>query len=253
MSTSVILPVFNGEAFIEKYVCEITDYLRSHLRDAEVLVVNDGSTDRTHEILSSLKVPQFRYLYAEVNRGKFGALKLGMQATSSEVRMFIDADLPFDLSIIPYAAKLIQGGCHVVMGDRTLAESEILVPRSLARKIASWGFATMTRQLLAGGVFDTQCGFKAFHGAAAGELFRLVSTDSFSGDVELIYLALKYNLATRRIPVRFVRDNPSSIRVIRDSLTMLQQAITVPSRWYLGGYRSELLQSLGTQRYWESP
>ena len=104
--------------------------------------------------------------------------------------------------------------------------------------------------LVTGELFDTQVGFKAFRGDVASALFPLITDDGFAGDVELLYVALKYNLAIRRIPVRLVRTGPSTVNVLGHSLPMLRRIAGLRRRWASGEYESPALRSMASQRYW---
>ncbi len=125
----------------------------------------------------------------------------------------------------PLVELLTNEGFHIVVGDRTLAESEPGADRrSAAAPISTRVFSFSVRMLVTGELFDTQVGFKAFRGDVASALFPLITDDGFAGDVELLYVALKYNLAIRRIPVRLLRTGPSTVSVVGHSLPMLRES-----------------------------
>jgi len=130
---------------------------------------------------------------------------------------------------------------HAVVGDRTLPGStyEHAGPlRAAISGIASFAFRTM----VTGGVYDTQCGFKAFRGDVAQELSRLSRIDGFAIDVELIYLMLKYRLDFNRIPVRLRNSAPSTVRVVRDTARASRDILRMRRNFALGRYRSEILE-----------
>ena len=106
------------------------------------------------------------------------------------------------------------------------------------------------RILVAGGLFDTQCGLKGFRGDVAEALFPMLRDTGFSGDVELLYVSLKYNLEIKRVPVRLRRSAPSSVRVVNHGLRMLRRISRLRRSWRKGFYRSELMSSIAEQRYW---
>ena len=137
-------------------------------------------------------------------------------------------------------------------GDRTLSESVSMENTRVVRKLSSRVFAYSVRMLVTGGLFDSQCGLKGFRGEVADALFPLVIDDSFSGDVELLYIALKHNLAIRRIPVRLQRASPSTVRLRFDSLPMLLRILRLRSNWRRGRYESETLSRIASQAYWHT-
>ena len=107
--------------------------------------------------------------------------------------------------------------------------------------------------LLNGGLFDIQCGIKGFRDEVADALFPLVTDDGFSGDVELLYIALKHNLSIRRIPVRLQRASPSTVRLRFHSLPMLWRILRLRHNWNTGRYESETLSRIASQAYWQTP
>jgi dolichyl-phosphate beta-glucosyltransferase len=250
---SLVIPIYNGEAFLEESLAAIDAFIDRTGLDAEVIAVDDGSTDRTLEILSSHSRPRLRVVRSDRNRGKYAALKSGMAAAEGGVRVFTDADLPYDLEAIEYAAPLLtNGGFHIVVGDRTLPESEDGPDQPFLRRLSTRVFSFSVRMLVTGELFDTQVGFKAFRGDVAAALFPLLTDDGFAGDVELLYIALKYNLAIRRIPVRLLRTGPTTVSLAGHSLPMLTRIAGLRRRWASGGYDSDRLETIASQRYWRA-
>jgi hypothetical protein len=106
------------------------------------------------------------------------------------------------------------------------------------------------RMLVTGGLFDSQCGLKGFRSDVAEALFPLLTHNGFSGDVELLYIALKHNLSIRRIPVRLQGSSPSTVKLTIHSLPMLGRILGLRRNWTSGRYDSEVLSGLGSQVYW---
>jgi hypothetical protein len=106
--------------------------------------------------------------------------------------------------------------------------------------------------LVTGELFDTQVGLKAFRGDVAAALFPLITDDGFAGDVELLYIALKYNLAIRRIPVRLQRSGATTVSLAAHSISMLTRIAGLRHRWASGAYDSTELRTISSQRYWPS-
>jgi glycosyltransferase involved in cell wall biosynthesis len=241
MDLSLVVPVFNSSAFAAESATLTHTYLASFptLR-FEIIFVDDGSSDNTAEILESLRLSNARVLRLPQNLGKFGAICAGMKTATGACRIFTDGDIPYELEAIRYISDLILGrGFHVVIGDRTL-------PGSVVTRV----FTLFVRILVAGGLFDTQCGIKGFRGDVADALFPLLRDREFSGDVELLYIALKYNLEIKRVPVRLRRQAPSSVRVMRHGLRMLRRISKLRRSWYLGRYKSESMSRIADQSYW---
>ncbi len=251
LTVSLVIPVHNGADFVADSIDEARIFLDRKCPSYEIVIVDDGSTDDTQGALEPLLDERVKLLRLPQNTGKFGALKAGMAVAHGDCRVFTDADLPYDLEAVPYIADLVNGhGYDIVVGDRTLAESVSLSNSRVARKLSSRVFSYCVRMLVTGGLFDSQCGIKGFRGEVADALFPLVMDTSFSGDVELLYIALKHNLSIRRIPVRLQRASPSTVRLRFHSLPMLGRILKLRHNWKSGCYDSEILSRIASQAYW---
>jgi len=251
---SLVIPVHNGVDFVTKSVDEARRFLEKKLPAFEIIIVDDGSTDGTTAALGPLLDDRVRLISLPENLGKFAALKAGMAVANGECRVFTDADLPYDLEAVPYIVDLINGRAFdIVVGDRALPESVSLTNARVARKLSSSIFSYCVRMLVTGGLFDSQCGIKGFRNEVADAIFPLVTDDSFSGDVELLYIALKHNLSIRRIPVRLQRASPSTVRLRFHSLPMLARILRLRHNWNSGRYESVTLSRIASQAYWPVP
>ncbi len=254
MDLSVVIPVYNGADFIRESILLVHSYLtREAFADFEIVVVDDGSSDQTRQVLEGLGLSHVRVLSLPQNQGKFGALQAGMMAAVGQCRIFTDADIPYDLDAIKYIYSQIHDrSLHLVVGDRNLLFSEYAERLSPIRAVSTRLFSFFVRMLVVGGLFDTQCGLKGLRGDIASALFPILKDKGFSGDVELLYVALKYNLEIKRIPVRLRRSASSSVSVLSHGVKMLARILALRFTWRAGGYTSEALSALADQRYWES-
>ena len=248
---SLVIPVFNGADFIADTVTSSRDFLAGRRLNFEIVVVDDGSSDDSAARIRTLTDERVRLIELSSNRGKFGALTAGMTEARGACRVFTDADLPYDLEAIPYIAELVnEGGFHVVVGDRTLPESCTATQTGLSRRLSSRIFSFCVRMLVTGGLFDSQCGLKGFRADVTEAIFPLLTDPSFSGDVELLYIALKHNLSIRRIPVRLRATSTTTVRLTIHSLPMLGRILRLRHNWTSGRYDSAALSQLGSQTYW---
>ena len=247
---SIVLPVYNGQDFIRDNVVRLDDFCRSRIRSYEIIVVDDGSRDKTRDILKGLSRRSLRTVSYETNRGKFGALAAGMALARGRCCVFTDADLPYELSALPYVAGLVNDrGFHIVIGDRNLPESVYDIRTSWLRNVSTRVFSLFVTVLVTGGLFDTQCGLKGFRGDVARSLFPLVTDHGFSGDVELLYIALKYNLEIKRIPVRLESHGPSTVKLFSQAWKMLGRISQLRLNWNRGRYDSKVLKRISSQPY----
>ena len=235
---SLVLPAFHSAEYIGDHVTRATRFFEAAGIDGEVIVADDGSTDGTADAVpeaSDVRVLRLPH------RGKGHAVRQGMTAAQGMIRGFTDADLPYGLDPIPFAMRWVrEHHYHAVIGDRTLPGSRYEsagAGRAILSELASFTFRT----LVTGGIYDTQCGFKVFRGDVAAELFRVARIDGFAIYVEVIYLVLKNRLDLKRIPVQLQDNAPSSVRVVRDSLTAVRDVSSIRVNWARGRYRSPRL------------
>jgi dolichyl-phosphate beta-glucosyltransferase len=243
---SVVIPAYDAAEFIEKRLGALCDFLAASELRYEVIAVDDGSRDDTPERIHALGRAHVRLLRRPQNGGKFAAIASGMAECRGACCLFTDADVPYSLSAIPEMVHLVrERGFHLVIGDRTLPESSYGEHLGPVRALATRLFTAFVRLFVTGGLPDTQCGIKAFRGDVARSLFPLLRERGFAGDVELLYVALKYNLTIRRLPARLVFQGRSSVRPMRDGLAMLRAVLAIPGRYRAGAYASSALESLG--------
>ncbi len=250
---SVVIPVHGGARELLERLPELRSRLDEEGFDHEIVLIDDASPDDGAELLKGLDDERIRVILLDENRGKFGALREGMRAATGAVRLFTDADLPYDSRVVRPMYDLVkQGGFHVVVGDRTLPGSIYRAELGLLRGLATRLFSLFVRLLVTGGLHDTQCGIKAFRADAAEALFGVGREDGFAGDVEILYVALIHNLAIRRVPARLVHQGPSSVRPFRDALRMIASLLRMRRRRRRGLYDDPALIALGSQDYWSS-
>lgn len=252
MDLSLVIPIYKGSAYAKQSAELVHSYLSALSGISfEILFVDDGSPDDTSAVLRGLSLQNLRVVTLAENRGKFGAIKAGMAEAKGDVRIFTDGDIPYELEAIPYVFDIIhKRRVHVVVGDRSLPGSEYAEKLGTIRKFVTRVFTFFVRLLVTGGLFDTQCGLKGFRGDVADALFPMLRDDGFSGDVELLYVCLKYNLEIKRVPVRLRRSAPSSVRVVNHGVRMLRRISRLRRSWRKGFYSSERMLRIADQQYW---
>lgn len=222
---SVIIPAFNEENRITKTVTAMDAFLQKEFPAYEIVVVSDGSTDRTVETVETLALPAVRTCGYKENAGKGRAVQFGMKEAKGDFVLFTDADLPYAPEFIKDAYALYQNGAEVVLGSR---EAE-LSSYPWYRRISSVCFSLAVRVLLGMNVPDTQCGFKGFSKKAKEQIFEKSTLTGWGFDVELIYIAKKQlKLKIDRVTVSMKHENKDSkIRIVSDSVKMLKEVLTV--------------------------
>ena len=176
MQVSIVVPAFNEEQRVARTLRELTSYFSETDHSLELIVVDDGSEDRTAEIVRGQVGA--RLLQLENNRGKGAALRRGIQAASGDLVFLVDADLPYSAGAFDRSLPmLIEGGCDAVIGARDLPDSQvdpsyprhrIYMGRAFSH-IVGRAFSHIVNRVLPLGIFDTQCGFKGFRGEVVEE------------------------------------------------------------------------------------
>jgi len=220
---SVIIPAYNEQARLAPHLGHVIAYLHERFLDFELIVVDDGSTDQTASVVTAAfqGEPRARLIAYQPNRGKGYAIRTGVLASRGEQVIFLDADLSTPVEEIPRALELLQTA-DIVIGSRDLPGADIRVPQPPYRRLASEIFKWV-RYLMIGlwNISDTQCGFKAYRGPAARQLFALAQVERFLFDVEILYLADRAGLRILEIPVRWTDASGSKVRFWENLIHMI--------------------------------
>ena len=235
---SIIVPSFNEEVRLPASLQLIAAYVSSANRSTEVLVVDDGSKDRTAEVAASFadRIPNLRVLRNGENRGKGYSVRHGMQEARGEYVLFTDADLS---APIEEADKLLSAlqQFDIAIGSRALNRDLIDVHESHFREFAGIIFNRIVRIVLWLPFVDTQCGFKAFRRERCRIIFEQQRIERFGFDPELLYLARHHGLKATEIPVRWSHSPATKINMMRDSIQMFIDVFTIRWNSLLGRYR----------------
>ena len=236
---SIVIPAFNEELRLPATLERIGAYLKTCGREAEVLVVDDGSRDRTAAVAESFrgKIHTLRVVPNGINRGKGYSVRHGVQEARGQIVLFTDADLS---APIEEAGKLIEAlsaqNCDVAIGSRAVDRSLITVHESPFREFAGIIFNKIVRLILWLPFVDTQCGFKAFRRERCAIIFEQQTIERFGFDPELLYLARHHGLRAVEIPVRWGHSPATKISMLRDSLQMFLDVFKIRWNSLLGRY-----------------
>ena len=232
LDLSIIIPAYNEEALIASTLDGLQTYRSPRPEQYEIIVVDDGSRDKTVASIQAWKNrsgTDLRLLVNQKNMGKGFSIRRGVLESRGRYLIFIDADLPYELYAIDDFLKALRSGCDLAIGSRVLPGSEVRgVPalRYAAGQVFSW----MVQAVLFRGLPDTQCGFKSFESAAAKEIFRRLTIGGFGFDVELLFVARKLKFAIQPVAVHMIEHrHRSRVRLFLDSLKMFANLFMV--RW----------------------
>ena len=235
---SIVIPSFNEELRLPVSLEKIAAYIRQKRPNTEVIVVDDGSTDRTAAVAEAWRgaLPMLRVVSNGVNRGKGFSVRHGSLEARGDVVLFTDADLS---SPIEEGEKLLAAlASHdVAIGSRAVDRSLIEVHESPFREFAGIVFNRIVRVTLRLPFVDTQCGFKAFRRERCRIIFEQQTIERFGFDPELLYLARHHGLATVEVPVRWAHSPATKVSMLKDSLEMFLDVFVIRSNALLGRYR----------------
>jgi dolichyl-phosphate beta-glucosyltransferase len=225
---SIVVPVWNEERRLPICLRRLEEEADAAAAAAgvqltSVVVVDDGSTDRTPAILQGFEgLPgRFRYQrFDRANRGKGAAVRAGMLALESELALMSDVDLSTPLDELAKLVAALTDGADVAIGSRGLSESNVLVHQPWYRELAGKTFNVLIRTVTGLPWRDTQCGFKLFRLATARRLFELQRVDGFAFDVEILVLARRLGLQVTEVPVRWVNDPDTHVGLFSSSSQM---------------------------------
>ncbi len=234
---SIIIPAFNEERNLKRGVLdEVRKFLDQAVGDYEVIVVDDGSTDQTKEIIKQYQVSYKKFKLIENSHGgKAIAVMTGMQAGEGEVILFTDMDQATPITQIEKFIPKFAEGFDIVIGSRSGRKGAPLI-----RKLSAWGFSLLRGIILGLPFKDTQCGFKAFSKESVNKIIPKIKSEwgvvHFKGgavnagfDVELLYLAKKYGFRIAEVPVEWNYVDTERVQVVKDALAAIYDMFRI--RW----------------------
>ena len=234
---SLVIPSFNEELRLPTTLTAIGDYIRASGRATEVIVVDDGSRDRTAAVAASYQpvIPGLRVISNLENRGKGFSVRRGMLEARGAIVLFTDADLS---APIEEADKLLAALADhdVAIGSRAVDRSLIAVHQSRFREVAGIIFNWIVRLTLRLPFVDTQCGFKAFRRERCRVIFEQQRIERFGFDPELLYLARHHGLRAVEIPVRWAHSPATKVSLLRDSVRMFLDVFLIRVNALRGRY-----------------
>jgi glycosyltransferase involved in cell wall biosynthesis len=238
---SVIVPAYNEAARLPKTLNRLHEYLAGSSFTYEILVDLDGPTDATLDVARRLsqEINGLTIIDRRSNRGKGYTVREGMLAARGQIRLFTDADNSTDIAHFDKMMPLFEHGCDVVIASRNQVDApgaaQVVSQAWYKRAIGKIG-NRIVQMTTVQGIWDTQCGFKAFRAEAAERIFSQTTVDRWGFDIEVLALAqrLKYKIGI--IPARWLNDDRSHVRTA-DYLHVLGDTLAVRRNLLTGKYK----------------
>ncbi len=232
LDLSIVIPAYNEERRLPQTLDSIVAYLQSRPHRAEIIVVDDGSSDRTAEIVTAArdKHPQLRLLSNQGNRGKGFSVRHGILEARGEIALFTDADLSTPIEEADKLLAMIRDEHYDgAIGSRAVDRSLIQVHQSMIRELAGIFFNRTVRWIMGIAFSDTQCGFKAFRRERTRIIFEQQRVERFGFDPEILFLAKRNGLKVAEVPVRWSHDAATKVNVATDGIRMFLELLLI--RW----------------------
>jgi dolichyl-phosphate beta-glucosyltransferase len=235
---SIVIPAYNEEGRLPKSLPKVIDFVRRQDYSSEVIVVNDGSSDRTAEIVKKFqREASFITLLQVEHGGKGHAVRAGMMQARGEYLFLCDSDLSMPIEEITKFLPPQIDSYDVAIASREI-EGARRYNEPAYRHLMGRVFNLIVRLLAVHGIQDTQAGFKCFRRAAAQELFPLQTIQGWGFDVEILFIAQRHAMRIVEVPINWYYANRSQVRPIQDTYNMLREVLKVRLNDWKGRYAS---------------
>jgi dolichyl-phosphate beta-glucosyltransferase len=224
---SIVIPAYNEEARLSNTLPQVAEFVEAQDYRAEVIVIDDGSTDRTAAIVEEMaaQYPCVRLIRA-AHGGKGHAVKIGMLQVQSEYAFLCDADLAMPITELPKFLPPRQNGYQIAIGSRE-GKGAVRYNEPGYRHLMGRVFNWLVKIMAVPGFEDTQCGFKCFHCSTTRDLFSLQTINGFGFDVEVLYIAQKRDYKIVEVPIQWYYQSESKVHPIKDTIRMVKDMLTV--------------------------
>ena len=221
---SIVIPAYNEEDLIEETLYSVKKELKDLKISWEIILVNDGSQDKTAEITK--KTSQVKLINLKKNSGKGAAIKEGMLAANGEKIIFMDADLSVPLKFIKPMIDILEKS-DIVIGTRRVTKSKIMIHQPWIRETLGRVFTKLTQFMTQTNLSDYTCGFKGFSHEASQKIFSNAVIDRWAYDSEIMFLAGKYNYKISEMPVEWYNRAESKVNLKNAIFTSLRDLFVI--------------------------
>src|ERR1700722_3163537 len=236
---SVVIPAYNEALRLPSTLDSVHQYLFDNYGAFEIIIVNDGSVDRTVAVVEEFAKHHegIRLLSHTPNQGKGYSVRQGMLAALGDVVLFDDADGSSRIEDVSRLHQAIKNCADIAIGSRNKPDPNTKVEALAHRKYIGNTFNLIVQSLLLPGIFDTQCGFKLFKRAVAQDVFSLAQLNGFAFDVEVLFIGRAHGYKIEESAINWKNVEGSKVNVIFDSMKMFLEVLSILSRSWRGLYR----------------
>ena len=238
---TVVIPAYNEGHRIQQALLKNAQYLAALPLSWEMVVVDDGSTDETKaqvKIAERKLAPEpIRFIEHPRNQGKGAAVRTGVLAAHGQYVLFCDADGATPIDELSKFLPELQKGTDVVVGSRRIDGSQIQRHQNSIRQFCGAMYTKITNFLVAPGIADITCGFKALQRQAAKQIFSKMTLNGWSFDAELFFLARYFKLKVVQVPISWSDQPNTKVRVFKDAITSFCELLLIRFRALKGDYR----------------
>ena len=224
---SIVIPAHNEETRLPQTLEQVFAFLKPQSYTSEVIVVENGSSDRTYEVAEEYRRthPTLRVV-RESERGKGRAVRRGMLEAAGQYRFMCDADLSMSIDQLNHFLPPALADADIAIASREAAGA-VRHDEPLYRHLGGRLINLTIRLLILPGLQDTQCGFKCFTAAAAEQVFPQQTMPSWSFDIEILYLARRLGLTIREVPIHWRFDAATKLSAVQDALRMVRDIFII--------------------------
>lgn len=236
LKLSIIIPAYNEEKIIKNTVEQVLFFMEKKPYKWEVIVVDDGSWDKTYSLAQEFKAENVRCIRLDPNRGKGGAIRAGVMEAKGEVILFFDADLSVPLVFIDTFLKRLEDGADIAIGTRRVRGARIIKHQDFIRESLGRGYTLLSKIITFTNISDFTCGFKAFTREAALAIFSKTLLSRWAYDSEIIFLGRKFKFKIVEIPVEWKNRENSRVSVGSAVFISFSDLLSVRLNDILGKY-----------------
>ncbi len=234
---SIVIPAYNEENRLPDTLEQVFRFLEKQTFDSEVIVVENGSSDRTFEVAQAFAKRHESFRVLQTERGKGTAVKRGMLAARGEYRFMCDADLSMPVEEIPKFIPPALNDFDIAIASRE-AKGSVRFNEPRYRHVGGRGINYMIQILALPGLNDTQCGFKCFRAEVVDELFPLQTMRFWSFDIELLFIARRRGYRVRELPINWYYHPETKVNAVRDALRMITDIFRIRINAWRGRYEA---------------